>query len=256
MGTALVTGGSVGIGRAFAQRLAKDGYDLVVVARDKERLEEVASDLRSRYGVDVEVLAADLSQRPDMQRVADRLADASRPVDLLVNNAGFGLRKSFLGSDVEDQEQMLEVLCRAVLVLSHAAARAMADRGNGAIINVSSVAGFAAMGTYSAAKAWVTTFSEVLAGELRGKGVRVMALCPGFVKTEFHQRADINMSALPHALWLDADTLVDDAMADLARGRVVSVPSLPYKVLSLVARYTPRPLVRAVSGDLRNRRGR
>ncbi|HEX5532664.1 MAG TPA: SDR family oxidoreductase [Actinomycetales bacterium] len=256
MGTALVTGGSVGIGRAFAERLARDGYDLVLVARDKDRLEEVASELRSRYAVDVEVLAADLSERPDMQRVADRLADAQRPVELLVNNAGFGLRKSFLGSDVEDQEQMLDVLCRAVLVLSHAAARAMADRGDGAIINVSSVAGFAAMGTYSAAKAWVTTFSEVLAGELRGKGVRVMALCPGFVRTEFHQRASINMSALPNALWLDADTLVDDAMADLARGRVISVPSLPYKVASLAARYSPRPLVRAVSGDLRNRRGR
>ncbi|HEX5512050.1 MAG TPA: SDR family NAD(P)-dependent oxidoreductase, partial [Actinomycetales bacterium] len=168
MGTALVTGGSVGIGRAFAQRLAKDGYDLVLVARSKDRLEEVASELRSRYGVEVEVLAADLGQRPDMQRVADRLAEAQRPVDVLVNNAGFGLRKSFLGSDVEDQEQMLEVLCRAVLVLSHAAGRAMSDRGKGSIINVSSVAGFAAMGTYSAAKAWVTTFSEVLAGELRG----------------------------------------------------------------------------------------
>jgi short-subunit dehydrogenase len=256
MGTALVTGGSVGIGRAFAQRLAKDGYDLVLVARSKDRLEEVASELRSRYGVEVEVLAADLGQRPDMQRVADRLAEAQRPVDVLVNNAGFGLRKSFLGSDVEDQEQMLEVLCRAVLVLSHAAGRAMSDRGKGSIINVSSVAGFAAMGTYSAAKAWVTTFSEVLAGELRGKGVRVMALCPGFVRTEFHQRASINMSALPNALWLDADTLVDDAMADLARGRVISVPSLPYKVLSLAARYTPRPLVRALSGDLRKRRGR
>lgn len=256
MGTALVTGGSVGIGYAFARQLAQRGHRLVLVARDVDRLEQVAAELRAAHGVEVEVLAADLADRADVERVAARVAEADRPVDVLVNNAGFGLRRSFRGSDVADQERMLDVLCRAVLVLSHAAARAMTARGQGTVINVSSLAGFAAMGTYSAAKAWVTTFSEALAGELAGTGVTVTALCPGFVRTEFHQRAELNMSALPERLWLDADDLVEACLDDVARGRVISVPSARYKLTSFVARYAPRPLVRRVSGGLRKRRGR
>ncbi|GAB2700170.1 SDR family oxidoreductase [Thalassiella azotivora] len=249
-----MTGASAGIGLAFCRRLASEGHDLVLVARDAQRLERIARDLREEHGVDVEVLPADLADRDDVQRVAERAGDPGRPVDLLVNNAGFGLRHAFLAGDVEDQERMLDVLCRAVLVVTHAATRAMVERGHGAVVTVSSVAGFATMGTYSAAKAWATTFTEALAGELRGTGVTATALCPGFVRTEFHERAAMDMSALPQRMWLDADDLVRDCLDDVRRGRVVSVPSWRYRFVTAVSRHAPRPLVRQVSWGLRKRR--
>jgi len=254
MPAALVTGATAGIGHEFARQLAERGEDLVLVARDEARLAQVAAELTATYAVHAEILRADLSDRAQVQTVADRLADPARPIDLLVNNAGFGLKRSFLANEVGVEEQSFDVLCRAVLVLSHAAARAMRERGSGAIVNVSSVAGFVAMGSYSAAKAWVTVFSESLATELAGTGVRVMALCPGFTHTEFHQRASMNMSRLPGPLWLDADRLVRDALADLDRGRVVSVPGPAYKVLVGALAVLPRGLVRRTSGGIASRR--
>lgn len=254
MSTALVTGPTAGIGLAFARRLAADGHDLVLVARDQGRLDGVATELRTAYGRDVEVLAADLTDRAQLQQVADRLADQSRPVDVLVNNAGFGLGRGFLSTDVADEERLLDIHCRAVLVLTHAAARAMRERRRGTVLNVSSVAGFAAMGTYSAVKSWITVFSESVAGQLAPYGVRVMAVCPGFVHTEFHDRGGMDMSALPEFGWLEADDVVDDALSDLAKGKVVSVPSKRFKTMVLAARHAPRPLVRKVSGAVQRRR--
>ncbi len=254
MPTALVTGATAGIGLEFARQLAERGHDLVLVARDRQRLDAVAADLERRFGVTAEVLSADLGDRAAVAAVAARIADPARPVDLLVNNAGYGLKKGFLQNDVEVEEAAFDVLCRAVLVLSHAAGRAMKARGRGAIVNVSSVASFVAMGSYSAAKSWVTVFSEGLATELAGSGVRVMALCPGFTHTEFHQRAEMNMSKLPEALWLDADTLVRDALADLDRGRVVSVPGAAYKALVGALSVLPRGLARRASGGVASRR--
>ena len=254
MATALVTGATAGIGLSFTRQLAGRGYDLVLVARDVPRLEALAAELSGRHGIEVEVLPADLSDREALARVAARLADAERPVDLLVNNAGYGLRKAFLRNEVDVEEQAFDVLCRAILVTSHAAGRAMRERGHGAIVNVSSVASFVAMGSYSAAKAWVTVFSEALAHELAGTGVQVMALCPGFTRTEFHQRASMDMSKLPDALWLDADRLVADALADLERGKVVSVPGPAYKVLVGALKVLPRSLVRRTSGGIATRR--
>jgi len=246
MATALVTGGTSGIGAAFAQELARRGHDLVLVARDAARLEEVAADLR-RGGTQVEVLRADLGDRGDVQRVADRLEDAARPVDLLVNNAGFGLSSKLLAPDTSEQERALDVMCRAVLVLGGAAGRAMRARGRGAVLNVSSVAGFVAMGGYSAVKAWVTSYSEGLANELAGTGVTVTALCPGFVRTEFHERADLRMTSLPELGWVDVDELVLAALDDVARGRVVSVPTARYAAVVQLARHAPRRLVRWAS---------
>jgi hypothetical protein len=214
----------------------------------------VAEEARTVFGRTVETISADLTDRSDLQRVADRVGDPERPVDLLVNNAGFGLGHGFLRGDVAAQERLLDIHCRAVLVLSHAAAEVMAERGKGAIINVSSVAGFAVMGTYSAAKAWETTFSEALATELGPRGVRVMALCPGFVRTEFHERGGINMSQLPAAGWLDVDDVVSTALADLARGRVISIPSRRFKTVSFLSRHAPRALVRRASGTIQARR--
>jgi uncharacterized protein len=254
MSTALVTGATAGIGLAFCRELAERGHDLVLVARDRSRLENVSDELAATYRVNVEIISADLADRIQVQKVADRLADLERPVDLLVNNAGFGLSRSLLGGDIAEEERALDVLCRAVLVLSQAGALAMRDRGRGAIINVSSVAGFVAMGTYSAAKAWVTTFSEALAGELAGTGVTVTALCPGFTHTEFHQRANLDMSRLPDLMWLDADRLVRDCLDDVRAGKVLSIPGPQYKLISAFARMAPRRLVRRASGGVATRR--
>jgi short-subunit dehydrogenase len=175
-------------------------------------------------------------------------------VDLLVNNAGYGMKKGFLANDVETEEAMLDVLCTSVLVLSHAAARAMKARGRGGIINVSSVASYAAMGTYSAAKAWVRFFSEGLAQELNGSGVTCMALCPGFTHTEFHERGRMTMKRLPEFMWLDAPTVVRQGLDDAAKGKIVSVPGVQYKTLVGVMSAVPRVLVRDVSSSLARRR--
>lgn len=253
MTTALVTGATAGIGWTYARKLAEQGHDLVLVARDVDRLGERAEELRA-LGVEVEVLPADLSDRDQVERVAERLRDADRPVDLLVNNAGFGIRTPFTRSDVRDEERMLAVLCTAVLVLSHASANAMRERGHGAIVNVSSVAGFAAMGSYSAAKAWVTTFSQALSAELEGTGVRVQAMCPGFTRTEFHQRGGMRTTGLPDVAWLDVDDLVDAALKDLRRGVVVSVPSARYKAVRHLLKHAPSGLVRRGSRGVGARR--
>jgi short-subunit dehydrogenase len=236
---ALVTGPTAGIGHSFAVQLARQGHDLVLVARDRERLEKVAAELRSSYGVEVEVLAADLGDRTDLARVEARLADRDRPVDLLVNNAGFGLKGRFLDNSADAETAMLEVLVTAVLRLTHAALGAMTERGRGGVINVSSVAAFLPRGTYSAAKAWVNSFSEWAANEYRDQGVTVMALCPGFTKTEFHARMDVDRGSAPDFMWLDADRLVETALADFAKGRTISVPSLQYKAITTAARLVP-----------------
>jgi short-subunit dehydrogenase len=247
MSTALVTGATAGIGREFAVQLASRGDDLVLVARDVERLEALARELEEAHGVEVEVLPADLSDHDATQRVAVRLASTQRPVDVLVNNAGYSLTQGFLDTAVEDELARFDVLTRTVLVLTHAAGRAMRARGRGAIVNVSSVASFMASGTYSAEKAFVTVFSEGLASELAGTGVSVTALCPGFTHTEFHGRAGVDMSRVPSFAWLDAPRLVRDALADVDKGKVVSVPGAHYKGAVAAARLAPRPIVRAVS---------
>lgn len=250
---ALVTGATAGIGREFATQLAQRGHDLVLVARDRARLEGVAAELRTTYAAESEVLVADLSDRLALQAVADRLGDADRPVDVLVNNAGFALRRSFLRNEVADEEAALDVFVRAVLVLSHAAGRAMRGRGRGRIINVSSVAGFLASGSYSAAKAWVTAFSEGLAVELEGSGVTVTALCPGFTHTEIQQRAGLSKRG-PDFMWLDPADLVADCLRDVDKGRVVSVPGLQYKAIVGLLDITPRPLIRKAGQISRRRR--
>ncbi len=254
MTVALVTGASSGLGREFAEQLAARGDDLVLVARDRDRLESVAAELRVRHGVGVEVLPADLADRGQLHRVAERVADPARPVDLLVNNAGFGSRRGFVRGDLEEEERAVDVMVRAVMVLCHAAGGAMRARGRGAILNVSSVASFAVMGHYSAIKSYVTVLSEALATELAPHGVTVTAVCPGFVRTEFHQRAEMDMSRLPSRLWLQAPDVVRDALEAVGDGRVVAVPSPVYKGVVGVLRVVPRRLSRRVAGALATRR--
>jgi uncharacterized protein len=237
MPTALVTGATAGIGLEFARQLASRGNDLVLVARDAARLEAVAADLRAAYSIDVEVLPADLTDRASLLVVEERLASDDRPVEILVNNAGFGLKKRFGDNDVDDEQAMLDVLVVAVMRLSHAALGAMTARGHGGIINVSSVAAFLPRGSYSAAKAYVNSFGTWAANEYRSKGITVTTLCPGFTKTEFHERMKVRRGS--GYLWLDADFLVSEALKDFDKGKTLSVPSGQYKVITTATRLVP-----------------
>lgn len=242
--TSLVTGATAGIGLEFARQLAARGDDLVLVARDTGRLESVAADLASAYGVATEVLTADLTDPAQLATVEQRLADGDRPVDLLVNNAGFGLKNGFLDNDIDTEQAQQDVLVRAVLRLSHAALSGMVERGHGGVINVSSVAAFLPRGTYSAAKAWVNSFSAWAHNEYAARGVKVTAVCPGFVRTEFHQRLGIDRDAsAPRFLWLEADCVVREALADFDSGKAISVPSKRYKAILVIRRVVPRPVL-------------
>lgn len=251
---ALVTGATAGIGNAFARRLAAGGHDLVLVARDAERLGQVAEQLRAAHGVEVETVSADLTDRAALERVAQRLRDPARPVDVLVNNAGFGPRQRIHEGDVAVEERLVDLLVVAVLVLTHAALPGMVARRRGTVVTVSSVAGFMPGGTYSAAKAWATTFTASVAAQVAGTGVRATALCPGFVRTEFHQRAGLSTASLPRWVWLDADRVVDDCLADVARGRVVSVPSRRYRVAVVALRHLPLRLQQRLGRSRSQRR--
>jgi short-subunit dehydrogenase len=250
---ALITGASVGIGKEFAVQLAEQGYNLVLVSRTEETLEHVAKELRKHYSCKVEVLPADLTRATDRKRVAERIQNEKFPIDFLVNNAGIGLNKKFTSNDVKQEKYLLDLLVVAVLELSHAAATAMKARGNGSIIVISSVAGFIPGGTYSAAKAWTTAFAEGLNAELSTSGVRVMALCPGFTHTEFHQRAGITKSSIPDFLWLNVNDLVRTAFNDFARGEVVSVPNWKYKALVIFVKLLPRDLARIIWAKSRHK---
>jgi len=254
MATALITGGTSGIGAAFARALAARGHDLVLVARNADRLSEMSTELKGRYAIDVETIATDLAVRDEVAGIAERLRSVEQPIDMLINNAGFGIRSRLTDADTTPQEHAIDVMIRAVLILGAAAGRAMRGRGAGTIINVSSTAGFVAMGGYSAIKAWVTTYSESLANELSGSGVTVTALCPGWVRTEFHERAGIRIGSIPDLLWLDADRLVADCLKDVAAGKVISIPSKRYKMLITICEHLPHRTVRAVSRQLMSRR--
>ena len=247
--TALVTGATAGLGAEFARQLAASGNDIVLVARDEARLESSKVALEERFRIHAEVLSADLSTVDGCDRVATRIASTDAPIDILVNNAGMGTYKRFGRAELADEERQLDLNVRAVLRLTHAAVRAMTDRGSGQIINVSSVAGFVPRGnnaTYSASKAWVTMFSEALSVQLAGRGVSVTAICPGFTHTEFHERANADMSRIPDWMWLDAESVVAEGLADARRGKPLSVPSAKYKVLTGAARHVPRPVLHRI----------
>lgn len=253
--TALITGATVGIGAAFARQLAAEGGRLVLVARDADRLEAVAAELRTAHGTEVEILVADLTDAASTQPVMDRLSDPDHPVDLLVNNAGMGVAGRFWETDLADQERMLALNCTSVLRLSHAALGAMVRRGRGDIIIVSSVSGFApgSRGSYGASKAWATGFAESLAGQLAGTGVHVSAVAPGFVHTEFHQRAGLDMSRMPDLMWLEAPDVVATALRDHRAGKVLSVPGLQYKAIVAATRLVPRNASRRITEAFRRR---
>jgi short-subunit dehydrogenase len=246
----MITGPTSGLGAAFAARLARDGYDLVLVARDRRRLDAAATDARESDIV-VEVLPADLALAAGRDQVAARLADPDvAPVDLLVNNAGLAAAGSLLTAGADELQRQLDVNVTAVLHLTCAVLPGMIDRGRGAVVNVSSIAGFlpGRSPSYGADKAWVTSFTEGVAASLRGTGVHAMALCPGFVRTEFHQRAGMDVGARRGPFWLDPARVVDECFVDLERGRVISIPSRQYRAVAVAADLLPRPLVRRLVG--------
>ncbi len=251
--TALITGASAGIGAAFAQRLARDGYNLILVARRRERLEHIASDLARQHGVTVEALEADLAQDAGIERVERRIADLDR-LDLLVNNAGFGTLGRFAELPIQLQLDMLTVHVLATVRLTRAALPAMLERRSGAIVNVSSIAPLLpGQGNviYNAAKAGVTSFSESLHMELEGTGVVAQALCPGMTSTEFHdtplfKQSGFRRSTIPAPLWMPAEAVVECSLRELGRAPVC-IPGAHNRLLAFLPRVVPGSMLRAAT---------
>jgi uncharacterized protein len=252
---ALITGPTSGIGEGFARRYAADGYDVVLVSRDADKLNQLAAELSNEGGCNVEVLPADLADAAGRDTVAERLASG---VDVLVNNAGFGTSGEFWTADPTMLQRQLDVNVTAIMHLTRAALPAMIDRGAGTVINVSSVAGLLSGrgSTYSASKAYVVSFTEGLAVGLRGTGVGIHVVCPGYVHTQFHDRAGIDMTSLPSFMWLEVDDVVRETLAEVARGNVLIIPGLQYKAITTVSRMVPRTLSRAATSVFGRGRGR
>jgi short-subunit dehydrogenase len=246
---ALITGASVGIGDCFARLLASEGYNLIINARSRDKLEERAEYLRKTYNVEVEVLAADLAT--ECEKVESYIA--SHEIEVLVNNAGFGLNQSFLASPIDEEQRVLDVLVRAPMRLMHAVLPQMRKRNSGVVINVSSTAAFIAGGHYSAAKSYLTVMSESLHTQMLPTNVKVSSLNPGFVRTEFHQRAGMKMGAIPDFMWLDGDFLVKKAWSDALKGKAISIPGWQYKVLRAIIALAPRRTVRKMGMSLRTK---
>jgi hypothetical protein len=259
-GLALITGASSGIGAAFAKQLAARGYNLVLVARRLDRLEALAKDLEWQHDVRVETLAADLTTAEGLAAVERRIY-AAGDLEIFVNNAGFGVLGKFFESDIEPQEQMHRLHIMATLRLTHAALEGMVERDRGGVILVSSVAGYmAAPGSagYCATKSWTNTFAESVWMELAsiGSPVTVQALCPGYTYTEFHDRLAFDRRRIPKLLWLDADFVVAESLKGFDRGRLFVIPSWRYKLIVLLSKLLPAPVLRAFATRQRKFIGR
>jgi short-subunit dehydrogenase len=248
---ALVTGATAGIGESFTRLLAAQGFNIVLVARDEVRLHERAAGLREKYGVQTFVLPADLATKSGVKSVEKYIQ--SYEIEVLINNAGFGINKAFTASNLADEQDLLNVLVRAPMRLMHVILPGMKKRKSGTIINVSSVAGFIAGGTYSAAKSYLTVISESLHTELKGSGIFISALCPGFTRTEFHKRGRMKMNGLPNFMWLNADRLVAQSWKDAQANKPVSIPGWQYKVLVAIISVAPRSFVRQIGMNVRKK---
>ena len=246
---ALVTGATAGIGESFSRLLAGNNYNIVLIARDLPRLHERAAALEAKFGIKTHVIQADLATDEGCLRIEKYILE--NQIDVLINNAGFGTNKAFTMSTLEVEQQLLDVLVRTPMRLMHVALPLMKARNNGIIINVSSVAGYIAGGTYSASKSYLTVLSESLNTELSATNVKVSALCPGYTRTEFHQRGKMSMKGLPNFLWLNPDQLVEQSWRDALKGKAVSIPGWQYKLLVLIVETMPRSIVRKVGMNMR-----
>jgi short-subunit dehydrogenase len=250
MGTALVTGASTGIGRAFATALAARGDDVIVVARDTARLDQLAAQLRNRHGVEVEVLSADLGIASGVASVEDRLRDDRRPVGLLVNNAGFGTFGKFHELPLEKELEEINLNVVALVRLCRAAIPGMVARGRGGVVNVSSLAGFQPNphnATYGGTKAYVVSFSQAIHEELRGTGVHVTVVCPGATRTEFQERAGMDSRSIPGFLWMTAEGVAHAALRANERGRAVCVPGALNRASAILSDSLPQSLTRRMA---------
>jgi short-subunit dehydrogenase len=246
--TALVTGASSGIGAAYARRLAAGGYDLILVARRKDRLEELAEELKANHGVGAEALSADLADEVGLGKVEERIARTG-DLEFLVNNAGFGTRGLFFQSPREEQDRMHRLHVLATVRLSHAALARMVARGKGSLVNVSSVAGFGQSpgnASYCATKAWMNRFTEGLCLDLAAAGspVRVQALCPGYTLSEFHDVSGIGRAHGPARWWMSAEAVVESSLQGLARGSLFVVPGRRYRFYAFLLRALPGFVIR------------
>jgi hypothetical protein len=262
VGTALVTGASAGIGEEFARWLAARGFDLVLVARREERLVELAHTLTENHKIRCETLRADLACDTDLRKVEARISDGG-DIAMLVNDAGFGIRGYFADTSADEQARMIAVHCTAPMRLTRAALPAMIARGAGAVINVSSIAGFApAPGNvnYHATKAYLIGFTEALHLELAGTGVYLQALCPGFTYSEFHDVINSDRRAIEKKWWMDADFVVAESLREAfkrkPRGRVIVVPGARYRLLLNIVRILPRPWLWRLSEMRSSRMGK
>jgi short-subunit dehydrogenase len=246
---ALVTGATAGIGESFTRLLAAKGFNLVLVARDEARLHERAAGLKENFGAESVVIVADLATEAGCAKVEDYIR--ANEIEVLINNAGFGINKAFTMSDLAKEEEVLKVLVRTPMRLMHVVLPAMKERNSGIVINVSSVAGYIAGGAYSASKAYLTVLSESLSTELSATNIKVSALCPGFTRTEFHQRGRMKMAGLPNFMWLNSDVLVAKAWKDAISGKPVSIPGWQYKALIGLISMLPRAIVRRLGMNLR-----
>ncbi len=248
---ALVTGASSGIGWHFADLLAREGYDLVITARDTNRLNHLASEFSQKYGRSVEVISADLTTDNGIGLIESRLRN--KDIDVLINNAGYGLNMAFTRSEIKDEIAVMRILCEAPMRFAHAVLPDMTEKNSGIIINVSSVAAWITGGHYSAAKSYLMVLSESLHTELSETSVKVCSLAPGFTHTEFHQRGNMKMDSLPKFMWLNADEVVLTAWDDAKSGKAISIPGRQYRFIYMVTRFAPRNLVRKGGFSFRKR---
>ena len=253
MTTALVTGASAGIGREFARQFAFRRSDVVLVARDAPRLDELKAELERAYGIAAEVLAADLLSDDGLAAVEKRVAEVGRPVDIVVNNAAFGTFGRFADIDIEKEDQEIRLNVLALVRLTHAALVAMEARGSGAVVNVSSLAAYQPSpnsATYGATKAFVNSFTQAVHEEARSRGVNVMLVCPGYTHTEFHERAGLGLPGVPEFLWQTPEHVVTAAIRDLDRGRAVSIPGALNRAMAALSSVTPAGITRRAAGKV------
>ena len=244
MKLAVITGPTSGIGLAYAQELAREGYQLLLVGRNEIKLKQLQLDLNAKS----EIFVADLSVQAEILRVGSHL-EGLKQIDLLVNNAGFGSSLPFSQNSLAEEIEQMEILMKAVMVLTHATLPKMIKQNSGIILNISSVAAWVPTGTYAAAKSWVTAFTESISAELKGSKVQVTAVAPGFTKTKFFDRSQMKDDDVPKWLWLTPEQVAKESLKDARSGQLISIPGAQYKAMSTVTRSLPRPLVRFFSHE-------
>lgn len=248
MKLAVITGPTSGIGLAYAEVLASEGYELLLIGRNPAKLEQLQQNLPTKS----EILIADLSEHDQIIKTANHLK-ALDQIDILINNAGFGSSKPFSENSLAEELEQLELLVKAVMVLTHATLPKMIKANSGMVLNISSVAAWLPTGTYAAAKSYVTSFTEAIAAELKGTKVQVTAVAPGYTKTKFFDRSQMDDDEVPSWLWLTPEQVATQSLKDARNGQLISVPGAQYKAMSTISRSLPRPLIRFFSHEFARR---